>query len=115
LIGAVFAFAWSPCVGPVLGAILTFAGASATVTQGTTLLLFYSLGLMIPFLVVGFFAAEALRWIQRSTVILKYGNMLAGVLLIVLGILVLTNQFGILVARLYFFSATKTIICVYHY
>ena len=90
LFGAAFAVGWTPCVGPVLGAVLTLA-----LTQPSSaffLLLAYTLGLGIPFLLVGLFTNQAQEWIIRSAGILKVLNRVFGVLLIALGILVFTEQ-----------------------
>jgi cytochrome c-type biogenesis protein len=92
LIGAVFSLAWTPCVGPILGGILTLAWSSETVWRGAYLLAFYSLGLGIPFLAIGVafdYVTPLLRRIHRySTPIYVFG----GVLLITVGILILTNK-----------------------
>jgi len=92
LIGAVFSLAWTPCVGPILAAILTLAWSSETVWYGASLLVVYSLGLGIPFLVIGAAfgsVAPLLKRFQRySTVIYIFG----GVLLITVGILILANK-----------------------
>jgi len=90
IFGATFAVGWTPCIGAILGAILTLA-----VTQPTTafiLLFSYSLGLGIPFLIVGFFAEKSQGVINRLGSIMNYLNILFGALLIVVGILVFTNQ-----------------------
>ncbi len=88
--GAAFAVGWTPCVGAVLGSILTLAivkPASAFI-----LLLAYSLGLGIPFLVVGLFTQQASSFIQKAGSKLKYVNYAFGVIMITLGILVFTNN-----------------------
>jgi len=88
--GAAFAVGWTPCVGPILGAILTLA-----VTQPSTaffLMFSYSLGLGIPFLLVGFFTTQAQSFISKAGKWLRYFNYFFGVILILLGILVFTNQ-----------------------
>ena len=88
--GAAFAVGWTPCVGAILGAILTLA-----ITQPTSaffLLLSYSLGLGIPFLLVGLFTNQSQQLISRSGKWLKYINYLFGVILLFLGVLVFTNQ-----------------------
>jgi len=92
LIGAIFSVAWTPCVGPILGAILTLAWSSETAWHGASLLAIYSLGLGIPFLVIGAAfdsVAPLLKRIHRySTAIYVF----SGVLLITVGILILTNK-----------------------
>ena len=88
--GAAFAVGWTPCVGPILGAILTFAATQPT--SAFFLLLSYSLGLGIPFLLVGFFTNQAQSFISKAGKWLKYVNYIFGVILITLGIFVFTNQ-----------------------
>lgn len=88
--GAAFAAGWTPCVGAILGAILTLA-----VTQPTSaffLLFAYALGLGLPFLVVGLFTDKAKVWISKSGKWLQYINYVFGVILVILGILVFTAQ-----------------------
>ncbi len=91
LIGALFSLAWTPCIGPVLGGILTLAWSSETVWQGAYLLAIYSLGLGIPFLVIGI-AFDSLRpLLRRLHRYSTWSYIFSGVLLIVVGILTLTN------------------------
>ena len=91
LIGAIFSLAWTPCVGPILGSILTLAWSSETAWQGAYLLAIYSLGLGIPFLVIGFafdFFRPLLRRLHRYS---TWSYFISGLLLITVGILTLTN------------------------
>jgi|SRR3989338_2386131 len=88
--GAAFAVGWTPCVGAVLGAILTFAITNPA--SAFKFLLAYSLGLGIPFLIVGLFTSRASGFIERAGPKLKYVNYVFGVVLIILGILVFTSQ-----------------------
>lgn len=104
LIGNAFAIGWTPCVGPILAAILVLAGASSSVFLGTGLLLAYSAGLMLPFLVVGVFTAQTGRFLAQHSRVLRYINYVAGALLIFLGILVFTGNLPKLVGKLYFLS-----------
>ena len=90
IFGAAFAVGWTPCVGAVLGSILTLAIANPTLSF--ILLLSYSLGLGIPFLLVGLFSSQALALINKSANVFKYFNIIVGILLIILGILVFTNE-----------------------
>lgn len=90
LFGAAFAVGWTPCVGPLLGAIITLAASNPS--GAFALMLAYSLGLGIPFLVVGLFTNQANSLIQRSSKILKYLEYVFGILLIIIGILVFTNE-----------------------
>jgi len=90
LFGLAFAAGWTPCVGPILGTILTLAAATPTVSF--YLLLAYSLGLGIPFILMGIFFSRATRVIQAMSKHLKYYSLIIGALIIILGVLVFTNQ-----------------------
>jgi cytochrome c-type biogenesis protein len=101
LIGAIFGAGWTPCIGVVLSGILTMAAASATVTQGATLLLAYSLGLGVPFLIcaLGIDRAQgALRRLNRRA---RAVELVSGALLIVMGLLVFGNVMQIMSAYFY--------------
>jgi cytochrome c-type biogenesis protein len=99
--GAAFAVGWTPCVGAILGAILTLA---VTQPASAFLLLFsYSLGLGIPFLVVGLFTNKAQSFISKSGKLLRYFNYLFGIVLIILGIFIFTNRLS-LIANFEFLS-----------
>jgi len=92
LIGAIFSLAWTPCVGPILGGILTLALQSETARQGAYLLAAYSLGLGLPFLVVGAAFSSITPLLKR---VHRYSTpvyIFSGALLIAVGILVLTNN-----------------------
>ncbi|MEK6940393.1 MAG: cytochrome c biogenesis protein CcdA [Nanoarchaeota archaeon] len=88
--GAAFAVSWTPCVSGILGAILTLAVVSPT--HAAYLLFAYSLGLGIPFLLVGLFTDHAKKFITATGNLTKYLSKIFGVILILLGILVFTNQ-----------------------
>jgi len=88
--GLAFAAGWTPCVGPILGTILTLA--STTPSIAFNLLLAYSLGLGIPFILMGIFFSRATRIIRAMSKHLKYYSVIMGVFIIFLGILVFTNQ-----------------------
>lgn len=88
--GLAFAAGWTPCVGPILGTILTLAATTPSVAFN--LLLVYSLGLGIPFILIGVFYSRATRIIRSMGKHLKYYNIVLGGFIIVLGILVFTNQ-----------------------
>ena len=92
IIGVSIGLLWTPCVGPILAGILTLAATSEMAWHGASLLAFYSLGLGVPFLIIGgaFDAVAPLfRRIQRYSKIIY---VISGVLLIVVGILILTNR-----------------------
>ena len=88
--GLAFAAGWTPCVGPILGTILTLAATTPSVAFN--LLLVYSLGLGIPFILIGVFYSRATRIIRSMGKHLKYYNLILGGFIVVLGILVFTNQ-----------------------
>ncbi|MHB9090968.1 MAG: cytochrome c biogenesis CcdA family protein [Chloroflexota bacterium] len=93
LLGMTFAFGWTPCVGPILASILFWAGASQTAAQGALSLFAYSLGLGVPFVLVGVGFSRALgavAWMRRHFQAL---NIVSGSLLVGLGILFLTDRF----------------------
>lgn len=90
IFGASFAVGWSPCVGAILGSVLTLAAVNPSSSFG--LLIAYSLGLGVPFLVTGAFTSEASKFIKKNVVFMKYFNLIVGVLLIILGILVFTDN-----------------------
>jgi cytochrome c-type biogenesis protein len=92
--GAAFASGWTPCVGPILGTTLTLAATSPGAAYNS--LLAYSLGLGLPFLITGAFFSQSTKIIHKMVKHLKYFNPLMGAILIVLGILVLTNQLSII-------------------
>ncbi len=92
IVGMAFAAGWSPCVGPQLGAILALAASRDTVLHGTLLLAVYSAGLAIPFLILSIFINFLIIFIRRVTKYIPYINATAGILLIVMGLLLVTNK-----------------------
>jgi len=92
--GAAFASGWTPCVGPILGTTLTLAATSPGAAYNS--LLAYSLGLGIPFLMTGAFFSQSTKIIRKLVKHLQYFNPIMGAILIMLGILVLTNQLSII-------------------
>ena len=92
--GAAFAAGWTPCVGPILGSTLTLAATAPGAAYNS--LLAYSIGLGIPFLITGAFFSQATGIIRRMVKHLKYFNLVMGGMLIILGILVFTNNLSIL-------------------
>ncbi len=98
LIGVVFAIGWTPCVGPILAAILLLAADSQTVTAGATLLAIYTLGLGVPFLIVAVLVNIGLPVLRRMSRYLHAFSISGGALLIAMGFLLLTGLWGSLVA-----------------
>ena len=92
LIGAVFALGWTPCIGPILGAILMMAWSTQTVGQGALLLMIYSLGLGIPFIVIGLAWGAIMPLWKGINRHLGTISIISGVLLIVVGTLMLTGN-----------------------
>ena len=92
LIGLAFGFGWTPCIGPVLAAILAVAGTKDTVGQGAILLLIYSLGIGIPFLVASLFAGAFINFMQGFRKHLAKVEVAMGIILILTGIGFLTGQ-----------------------
>jgi cytochrome c-type biogenesis protein len=91
IFGALFAAGWSPCIGPILGGIIGLASASASVAEGTVLLVAYSAGLAVPFLAVALGAnvvARRLQWVGRHH---RAVSLATGGLLVVIGLLMVTN------------------------
>lgn len=91
LLGLTFSLAWTPCVGPILGGILSLASSSQTAWQGAYLLLIYSLGLGLPFIAAGLaigIMTPLIKWLNRNGNII---SVLSGLLLILIGILMLIN------------------------
>jgi len=88
--GLAFAIGWTPCVGPILGTILTLAATTPSISF--SLLLAYSTGLGIPFILMGIFYSKSTKIISSMTKHLKYYNIVLGGFIILLGVLIFTNQ-----------------------
>ncbi len=99
--GAAFAFGWTPCVGPILGSILTLAASTATIGQGAFLLAVFSLGLAVPFLIIAASIGSASAYLAKISKYLNVISVIGGVFLVFLGILLLTNKLGVWIAYFY--------------
>ena len=95
-VGITFGAAWTPCIGPILGAILTLAAAQASVRHGAALLTAYSAGLALPFVATALALDRFLAWFQRFRPYLVWVERIAGMLLILLGLLLVTDRFTLL-------------------
>src|SRR5262245_11134706 len=95
-VGVTFAIGWTPCVGPILGAILSLAGTTETVQRGIGLLVAYSAGLGLPFLLSAVALGAFLRFFKRYRPFIPVVERAAGVLLVVVGVLVFTNYYVVL-------------------
>ncbi len=98
VIGMAFGAGWSPCIGPMLGSILIVAGSRETVMEGILLLSIYSAGLALPFIILSFFINRILDFMRRGTKILLYVNKVSGILLVLMGVLLITDKFRFLAA-----------------
>ncbi|AFS77171.1 cytochrome c biogenesis protein, transmembrane region, dsbD family [Gottschalkia acidurici 9a] len=92
LMGMAFAAGWTPCFGPVLGSILFYAGSSATVSKGTLLLLVYSVGMAVPFILTALFTDIFNKFLIRAGWFLKYIPKISGLVMFIFGILVFFNK-----------------------
>jgi cytochrome c-type biogenesis protein len=92
LIGAAFAFAWTPCVGPILGSILAYAATLGKVSQGVSLLVIYSMGLGVPFLIVTLALNRFFRIFDRIKKHLRLIEIVSGIIMIILGLMILSNK-----------------------
>lgn len=95
-VGIAFGAGWTPCLGPILGAILTYSAASADLSRGIPLLLAYSIGLAIPFLLAAVAVERFLETVTRLRPYLARVSQVSGVLLIVVGVLMMLDMFTIL-------------------
>lgn len=95
-VGMAFGAGWSPCIGPLLGSILIVAGNQETVANGIGLLSIYAAGLAIPFLVLALFVDRLMTLIKKASWSIRYINLTAGVLLLILGLLLVTNKLNLI-------------------
>lgn len=91
ILGFTFSFAWTPCVGPALTSVLVMAGSSASRAQGFLLIGVYTLGFVLPFLLVGLFTSQVLSFFRSHTAWLKYTAKVGGVLLLLMGLMMFTG------------------------
>ena len=92
LIGMAFGFGWTPCIGPILGSILAIASTEDSINKGIGLLSFYSLGLAIPFVLSGYLIQKFMIFSKNLKAKMKVINMFGGSLVLITGILMITNQ-----------------------
>ena len=92
IIGVAFGFGWTPCIGPILGSILALASIEETLSRAILLLIFYSLGLAIPFVLSGYLIQKFLLFSKNFRKNINLISKIGGITLLVTGILILTNQ-----------------------
>ena len=98
ILGSSFGIGWTPCVGPILGSVLLLASTSTTALQGGILLAIFSAGLAIPFLAIALGVGSAMKFIARIAPFLHFVSIVGGLFLIGLGILLITNNMGLLIS-----------------
>lgn len=96
IMGFTFSFAWTPCVGPALSSVLIMASNARSIFLGNILVLIYTLGFVIPFIVLGIFTTEALNFIRKKRNIVRYTIKAGGIILIIIGIMTFTGKFAVL-------------------
>ncbi len=97
LLGMAFSFGWSPCVGPVLGSIIALASRSESLYMGFLLLIIYSIGFSIPFLLTVFLMEPVMKIVEKSGTAFKVIKIVTGLLMIALGILIFTDKLASLI------------------
>ena len=96
IVGAAFGFGWTPCIGPVLGSILALAATENSIGKGILLLSFYSLGLAIPFVLSGYGISKFLEFSKNFKKNIRRISILGGIILLITGILIITNKLQII-------------------
>lgn len=92
LVGIGFGFGWSPCIGPILGSVLALASLETTITKGIILLLIYSIGLAIPFILSGLFITKFLIFSKKTRMHIIKIQKVSGYILLITGVLILTGK-----------------------
>ena len=96
IVGAAFAFGWTPCIGPILGSILTLAAIEENIGRAVLLLAFYSLGLAIPFVLSGYGISKFLEFSKNFKKNIRRVSISGGIILLITGILIITNKLQII-------------------
>src|SRR5438445_363351 len=107
VVGAAFAVGWTPCLGPILGAVLTLSASSATVLHGAVLLACWSAGLGVPFLITGLALDRVMNGIRKLRPVMPVLELAGGLLVIFLGILIFVDRFTIF--NTYFSGGVTTV------
>ena len=96
LVGVTFAAAWTPCAGPIFGSILVIAGTEGNVIEGVKLLSLYSIGIGVPFLITAIAMHSFLAYFNRFKKVMAHINKIAGALLILVGVLIITDSLNMI-------------------
>jgi cytochrome c-type biogenesis protein len=96
LLGMAFAAGWTPCIGPILSSILIYAGSMGTIKKGVSLLVVYSLGLAVPFLLSALLIGNLTSYLKKFSKYLPVVSVVSGILMIIMGILVFTNKLSLI-------------------
>jgi len=96
IIGLAFGFGWTPCIGPILGSILALASIEETLSRAIMLLIFYSLGLAIPFILTGYLIQKFLAFSKNFKKNINLISKIGGITLLITGVLILTNQLQVI-------------------
>ena len=99
IVGVTFAAAWTPCAGPILGSILVIASGEGSVAEGAKLLALYSAGVGVPFLLTALATHTFLGYFNRFKKVMAHVNVVAGVLLIVIGLLITTDYLNVITEK----------------
>lgn len=103
-IGMAFAIGWTPCIGPILSSILIYSGSMDTIGKGILLLVFYSLGMAIPFLLTALAVNNLSDYLKKFSRLMPKISLISGLLIISMGILVFTNKLTVLSGYLNFIN-----------
>lgn len=100
LLGLTFSFGWTPCIGPILGAVLGISASKGQAAYGGFLMFVYSFGLLIPFLILSIFSDLLLRHIKKLHKHMRKIQIIGGIIIVIMGILLMTNNLNLLVTLL---------------
>lgn len=104
IMGMAFAAGWTPCIGPILSSILIYATSMETINRGILLLIMYSLGLAVPFILTALAIGNFSKQFKKFSKYLPVVSMLSGILMIIMGIMVFTNRMSVLSRYFNFFN-----------
>jgi cytochrome c-type biogenesis protein len=97
LIGIIFAFSWTPCYGPIIGGIFTLSASSQTIWTSLLMFLVYSIGFTLPIILLSLAMDRCSELLSRHRRFFRFSGLIAGILLIIIGLLMLTNNLSLIV------------------